>query len=264
MGTDPARRGDLDPGAPPPSGSSARLRGLVWPGLATVVVTACLVSLGTWQLQRLAWKQELNATIAARTALAPVEAPPLAADVATADIDFRPVRLVGRFRSGIEAHVFATLGEPRGRFGGPGLWVMAPLERADGSIVWVNRGFVPGDRTSPEARGELVPRGEVTLEGLARRPEPRGSLTPADDAKKNLFFVRDPAALSAAVGLDPARTLPLTVDLAAAFTPAGGLPQAGETRLAFENRHLGYAITWYGLAATCVGVFAAWALRRKK
>ena len=81
---------------------------------------------------------------------------------------------------------------------------------------------------------------------------------------KNLFFVRDPAALSAAFGLDPARTAPFTLDLAARFTPASGLPQAGETRLAFENRHLGYAITWYGLAATCVGVFAAWAWKGRR
>ncbi len=263
MGTDPPRHDVSGSDAPAASGSSSRLRGLVVPGIAALVVTACLASLGTWQMRRLAWKEDLNATIAARTALPPAEAPALGTSPAAEEIDFRPVRLAGRFLPGMEAHVFATLGEPRGRYGGPGLWVMAPFERADGSIVWIDRGFVPGDRTSAEARGERGMPEPQTLEGLARPPEPRGSLTPADDVKRNLFFVRDPAALSAAFGLDPARTAPFTVDLFAAHTPAGGLPQAGETRLVFENRHLGYAITWYGLAATCVGVFAAWGWRSR-
>jgi surfeit locus 1 family protein len=31
-----------------------------------------------------------------------------------------------------------------------------------------------------------------------------------------------------------------------------------------SNNHLGYAITWYGLAAALVGVFAVWARRRLK
>ena len=47
----------------------------------------------------------------------------------------------------------------------------------------------------------------------------------------------------------------------------GRLPTAGETRMTYPNDHLGYAITWYGLALTCLGVFAAFArgrLRRVK
>jgi surfeit locus 1 family protein len=55
---------------------------------------------------------------------------------------------------------------------------------------------------------------------------------------------------------------PFTIDLLASETPPGGLPQAGETRMAFTNNHLGYAFTWYGLAAALVAVFASFAWTR--
>lgn len=247
------------PKAESPAPISGRWRDLVVPGSATAVVTAILVSLGTWQVHRLAWKLDLIATVESRTHLAPIDAPSLEATRGRdmADLDYRPVRLAGRFLPGIEAHVAAMLGEPRGRFGGPGVWVMAPLERPDGSIVWVNRGFVPNG-----AADVAAPSGNVEIEGLLRRPEPRGAFVPADDRARNMWFVRDPAILTAGLGLDPARAAPFTVDAAASSTPPGGLPQAGETRLSFENNHLGYILTWYGLAATCVGVFVVWARGR--
>lgn len=251
--------------APRPT-PATRWRGLIVPGLATVVVTSLLVALGTWQMHRLAWKLDLIATVESRTHLAAITAPSLAEarmrDLG--DLDYRPVRLAGRFLPGIEAHVAAMLGEPRGRFSGPGVWVMAPLVRDDDSIVWVNRGFVPGNATSLAVRGAPPPEGPVEIEGLLRRPEPRGAFVPADDAARNVWFVRDPAILAAGFGLDPARVAPFTVDAGVETTPSGGLPQAGETRLAFENNHLGYMLTWYGLAATCVGVFLAWARGRLK
>jgi surfeit locus 1 family protein len=50
---------------------------------------------------------------------------------------------------------------------------------------------------------------------------------------------------------------PFTIDLLAAATPPGGLPQAGETRMVFSNNHLAYALTWYGLAAALLAVFAS-------
>lgn len=243
------------------------------PGLAAAIVTGLLLLLGTWQVKRLAWKTELNATIAARAHGPAAPAPSLVEARATApgELDWRPVVIDGRWLAG-EALVHTVLGEARGPAKGPGFWVMAPLERADHSIVWINRGFTPADRRDPAARGEAPREGStgaaissgelVRLEGLMRPPEPRGAFTPADDPAKRLFFVRDPAALSVALALPSERTAPFTIDAAASATPPGGLPQAGETRLVFENRHLGYAVTWYGLAATCVGVFVAWARGR--
>lgn len=244
---------------------SPAARGLILPAIAAVIVTAILVALGTWQVGRLAWKTELIATMTARTKAAPIAAPALteARAVAPETLDFLPVRLSGHFLAGSDLTVHAILGEPHGRFGGPGVWVMSPLARDDGSIVWINRGFVPsrGRDLAPHAG---VPEGPQTITGLLRRPEPRGAHTPADDPAHRLWFVRDPSVLTAAAGLEAGRVAPYTVDADASLTPAAGLPQAGETRLSYPNDHLGYAITWYGLAATCVGVFAVFARGRMR
>lgn len=244
---------------------SPAARGLILPGVAAAIVTTILASLGTWQVSRLAWKTELIATMTARTRAAPIAAPSLG-EARGADpeaLDWRPVRLTGRFLPGTEVTVHAILGEPRGRWGGPGVWVMSPLARDDGSIVWINRGFVPtnGRELAPH---DGAPEGTVTVTGLLRRPEPRGAYTPADDPAHRLWFVRDPSVLTAAAGLEAGRVAPYTVDADASLTPASGLPQAGETRLSYPNDHLGYAVTWYGLALTCVGVFVAFARGRMR
>ncbi len=242
---------------------SPAARGLILPGIAAAMVVAILVSLGSWQMRRLAWKTELIATMTARTKAVPIAAPSLD-EARTADaeaLDWTPVRLTGRFVAGSDVTVHAILGEPRGRFGGPGVWVMTPLSRDDGSVVWINRGFAPR-RGSELARYDPAPTGETTITGILRRPEPRGTHTPADDPAHRLWFVRDPAVLAAAVGLEASKVAPYTIDAGTSLTPASGLPQAGETRLSYPNDHLGYAVTWYGLAIACIGVFVVFARGR--
>lgn len=231
-------------------------RGLLVAGAATALAVAVFVSLGTWQMRRLSWKHRLIAEVSARTTAPPIEAPhlddPLARDGDA--LDYRRVHVEGHFVAGIEGHVQALLGEPRGRLGGPGVWVMAPLARPGGEVVWINRGFVPSGRTAEAT--PVDPTATVTIDGLARREEPRGFYTPADEPAKNVWFVRDGPRLSAAYGLPADATLPYTIDAGIDTTPASGLPQAGETRLAFPDNHLGYALTWYGLALAAIGVFA--------
>ena len=67
---------------------------------------------------------------------------------------------------------------------------------------------------------------------------------------------------AAALQIDPAKVYPVTVDLDARFAPPGGLPRPGGTMLTFTNNHLGYAITWYGLMLTALGVGFVFLRRR--
>jgi len=55
---------------------SAALRGLVWPALVALAGIAVLISLGVWQLHRLAWKEALIARIEARGKAPPAPLPP--------------------------------------------------------------------------------------------------------------------------------------------------------------------------------------------
>jgi surfeit locus 1 family protein len=243
--------------------SADRTPGVLIPAVAAAVALCILVGLGTWQLQRLGWKEDLVKRIEARLVMPPAPLPP-AAQWASLDLDeweYRPVSLSGRFDHAHEARVYTLLSEPKGRFKGPGYLILTPLVLADGSgTVVVNRGFVPEDRADPATRAEGQVEGKVSVTGLLRGPEAKNSFTPEDKPDAGLFFARDPAPIAAAYGLKG--VAPFGVDLAAGQSP-GGLPQGGETRIAFPNRHLEYALTWYGLAASLVGVFIAWMMRRR-
>lgn len=234
------------------------LRRLIAPGLATLIVLAILLSLGFWQVRRLHWKEALIARVESRLDAAPVPAPGPAAwqGLDLAEAEYTPVSVTGTFANDREIHVVGSLTEPKGPRGGFGVFVMTPLTTTDGWTVYVNRGFVPEDRQDPESRkgGEIS--GETTVTGLLRQPHDRTWFMPADDATKNQWFSRDPALYAAAQGVSPAAVAPYLID--ARFDPAlpEGLPQGGETIVSFPNNHLQYAITWFGLAAALVGVFA--------
>jgi surfeit locus 1 family protein len=244
-------------------GAERRL-GLLLPGLLTLVGLAVLISLGNWQLRRLAWKDDLiaRATERPRGEVLALPSPSQWPALDIAEAEYRPYRLSGRFLHEEEAWVFTSLPDPAGRYGGPGYWIVTPFALDLGGTVLVNRGFAPHGRHAAAERDEPPPAdGSVTVTGLLRPSEAPGPFTPENRPAENLFFARDVEAIADAKDLPPP-VAPFTIDLVAAETPPGGLPQAGETRFRFSNNHLQYAITWYGLAAALVVVFAAVARAR--
>ena len=101
------------------------------------------------------------------------------------------------------------------------------------------------------------------MTGLVRVPHGTGLFTPANDVTRNLWYWPDAAAMHAsAFGGTGVRALAFTVDADARPEPPGGLPRGGVTRLDLPNRHLEYALTWYGLALTLIGVYGAFAASR--
>nr|WP_211110406.1 SURF1 family protein [Acuticoccus mangrovi] len=233
--------------------------------LLVVGAFAVLIGLGTWQVQRLAWKEALIAAATERPVAAPVAAPG-PATWPSFDFDrwdYRRVSLTGRFDPG-EVHAFWVLSDQRGPLSGPGYAVIVPFTTVDGWHVLVNRGFVPEEKEDPATRpGSAPPDGTVTIEAILRRDDPPNFVTPAPDLDARRFYSRDIAAIAAAFGLPGDDTAPYQLDLVAEETPAGGLPQAGESRITFPNNHLQYAVTWYGLALCLAGVVIAALWRRR-
>ncbi len=187
---------------------SQRARSLVAPALATVVGIAVLVSLGVWQLQRLAWKEALIAAVESRVHAAPEDLPAEAdwPRLNPADYEYRHVRLAGVYDASRQALVFRALGSPRGRYGGPGYLVMTPLRLANGAVVLVNRGFVPQDRKD-QAASRGLGAGETLVTGLMRASEERTWFTPADNPVGGQWFTRDVEAIARAMGLQSLRAV---------------------------------------------------------
>lgn len=237
--------------------------GLLIPAL---IAFAVLIGLGVWQIERKAWKEGLIAELTERLA-APPQALPPARDWPTLDAardEYRRVSFTAQFDNADEALVFAAASGFRPDVSdlGPGYWVFTPARLADGSIVIVNRGFVPNGRKDVKTRREGEVSAPVTLSGVMRWPDSRHWFTPADDAAHNLWFTRDPAAIAAAKGLGQAgqgtsQVAPFYVEQETPVPP-GGLPQPGKLMVSLPDNHLQYALTWFGLAAVLAGVFISW------
>ncbi|WP_435371364.1 SURF1 family protein [Mesorhizobium liriopis] len=229
--------------------------------LVSTLAFAILVALGTWQVERLQWKEALLASIAERTAAAPQ---PLAAIEArfrdTGDVEYWPVSVTGTFDHTRERHFFATWQ------GQTGYYVYTPLMLEDGRAVFVNRGFVPFElKESAKRQQGLIP-GRVTITGLARNPlaEKPSSLVPDNDLAKNIFYWKDRDRMVESAGLPTGdRLVPFFIDAGPGAAP-GGWPVGGVTIVDLPNNHLQYAVTWYGLAAALLGVVVVWLLRARR
>ena len=212
--------------------------------LATAIALAILVTLGVWQLKRLAWKEGLLARVdAAETAPPiplPAATPPLFTRVvAQGTLAGAPTALYGVDVQG--NHLGAQLVER--------------LDRAGAPPVIVVLGWVPTDTGRVTAVS-----GPATVTGYVRLPEQPNWLSAADDPAGRRFYTLDPKAIGAALGAPDAAPFVL---VALGKPGAWGQPVPAASLPRPVNNHLNYALTWFGLAASLAGVFGVWAARRR-
>ncbi len=222
--------------------------GIVFWGAVAAALTV-LIGLGTWQMQRREWKFGLIERIQQRAHGEPVSLT-LAKELwqTKHDVEYYRVLLVGHFLHDQERYLFTV------EDGTPGWRVVTPLVTSGGDIVLVDRGFVPEALRDPATRKKGQIGGTVELIGLARAPARRAWFTPAGDPKRNQWFARDVGGMAASLPDDEGtRVVPFLVEAEAENVP-GGWPHGGVTRLTLPNRHLEYALTWYGLALSLIVV----------
>ncbi|NJO36762.1 MAG: SURF1 family protein [Rhizobiales bacterium] len=214
-----------------------------------LAATLVLLGLGTWQMQRLVWKEALIEEREAGLAQAAAALPADLADDATARaFDFRRVTVTGVFRHDLE-QLFGA--QARGNV--LGHHVLTPVVRQQGLPVLVDRGWVPADKAHPAARPKGQVAGEVTVRGIARYrlDDQPGLFTPDNAPADRRWYSYDLEAMAGSLGIELA---PIVVE--ADDTPVpGGLPIGGRTAMTLANNHLHYALTWYGLAAGLIGVY---------
>jgi len=238
-----------------------RRGGVLVATLFTLAAISLLIGFGKWQLDRKAWKEDLIQTLTARLAGPPKDLAPRAdwPRLVQERDEFTRVTFPAEFIAGEEALVY-TAGSPlRPDVKGPGYWVLSPARLAGGSVVIINRGFVPVDRKDAATRAPGALRGTVDITGAMRWTEPRGMFTPEDDVAGNVWYVRDPQAISTAKKW--ASAAPFYIDQEAPVPP-GGLPLPGKLEVNLPNNHLQYVITWFGLALALAGVYAFWLFGR--
>jgi surfeit locus 1 family protein len=230
------------------------LKPMFWPTVISVPCFLVALALGTWQVQRLAWKQGLIAERTAQLAAQPTPPPDRVAPE-DATLDFHRVRLIGTFLHDREIHLAA-----RSLRGNTGYDVITPLRRRDGSMVLVDRGWVPPERKAADKRAEGQVPGEVVVDGIARTRFRKGYFQPDNDVAKNVWFWVDLAAMAKQAGVV---VEPLIVEAGEGAVP-GGWPKGGQTRVDLTNNHLSYVVTWYSVAVTIAVIYVLWHRRHAR
>jgi surfeit locus 1 family protein len=218
-----------------------------WPSVVAFPIVLLCLGLGSWQIQRLFWKEGLIAERAAAVAAHPVLVPQNAGEAL--GMEFHHVTDEGVFLHDKEILLGAT-----SEGGVNGYQVLTPLREAGGRIVFVNRGFIPAELRDRSKRMAGEPPGPTHIEGLLRLP-PDGRpnwFLPDNRPDLNYWFWVDLPAMAAADKLD--RVAPFYIDADATPNP-GGWPQGGVTRLALPNNHLQYAVTWFSLAVAMIVIY---------
>jgi surfeit locus 1 family protein len=239
-----------------------RTAGLLKLTFATLIGLALLIGLGVWQLQRLQWKEGLIARVEARTKSKPITFErAIALARVGQDLSYTPVTVEGRYHHKLERYLYAL--SPEGK---PGWHVITPLETVKGTMVLVDRGFVPEALRDPATRKQGEVQDVVTVTGLVRNSEAPNLFVPDNEPDKNQWFSRDLPTM--AQSMFPGGTVqvaPFFLEAEASDVP-GGWPQGGQTRVTFPNNHLQYAITWFGLAVCLLAVYGiyVWGAYRGK
>ncbi|MEM8797253.1 MAG: SURF1 family protein [Pseudomonadota bacterium] len=226
---------------------------------AAVVALGILLTLGSWQVNRLWWKNELIRKVEERISETPLPLENLVdrnrvPSVSRSELEYRPVTVTGRFIGEREFHYYATYD------GKPGYHIYHPYEltgELSGTVLFINRGFVPVEQKNPRDRPDSLPAfdTETPVAGLFRWPDTAkpNAFTPDNDIAANIFFWRDLNLMIEESGIQNSEVMPFFVY--ENEKDPNVLPIGSVSIIEFPNNHLSYAITWYGLAATLMGVY---------
>lgn len=218
-------------------------------GLLALAAFAALVSLGVWQVQRLSWKRDLIQRVEQRihAPAQPAPGPGQWPSLTASQFEYARVRVQGHYLHDRETLVRAVT------VIGPGFWVMTPFVTTEGHTVLINRGFVPPTRRDADTRPAGQVEGEVTVTGLLRTSETKGSLQ-ANDSATGRWYSRDVSAICKL--RCPANFAPYFIDAEALEPAIDTAPVGGLTVVKFSNNHLQYALTWFALAIMLAGWMA--------
>jgi len=215
---------------------------------ATVAAVAVFAMLGNWQLDRGAEKRDLAADF--HRAEPAIELPPAGRALQR----YQRVVARGRYDSSRQ-----FLLDNRSHAGAAGVEVLTPLLLADGSAVLVNRGWLPFG-TDRARLPEVAVGAESRLVAGRFNELPRAPIelaAPPQAGWPRLVNYPQAAELAEMLGreLRPGMIL-LDPDERDGYLRDWQL--TGTT----PERHLGYAVQWFALAATAAAIWLALSLKR--
>lgn len=238
------------PGEPTRAG---RRQVAIWGGLLVLILVPVFVSLGMWQWNKAERKLQLQGELDRRSHDPAVLMPTQPADAES--LRFRRVILRGSFDA--ERQILLDNQVYREQ---AGYHAITPLKLAGSSMhVLVDRGWLPAPADHRQLPAAAVPGGEVELSGLAVLPPTRFFNLAAQPASgwapvwQNLDLERFRRSVNY-----PLQPVIVLLDPAAADGYAREWPRPDER----IERHRSYALQWFGFAATSLGIWGYFLVRR--
>jgi len=230
--------------------SAARPRFPIILTILAVLLLGVLLALGVWQVQRMQWKEGLIASAEAAAGQPPL---PLDEALKLDNPEFRRVILTCR---GLSAAPFVELQSIENSDAGVRLVSTCAVE--GGPTLLVDRGFVSAEISSrpPVNAADTMP---VVITGVLRRSPAPSALTPPP--AEGRFYGRDAEAMARALKVQ-GPVSPFTVFATTSTNPDWAALKPSAPPAAFTNNHLGYALTWFGLAVALIAFYAVLLRRR--
>ena len=227
--------------------------------ITTVCCVAILAGLGTWQLQRLEWKNDITARLNQDYANAQQTRLVSEAQLAVWDQEEEPLGY-----GSVEARLLrdkAILLGPKMEDGRMGYHLLVPLMMDNGRSLIVNAGWVSDLwKDDTEDRLSLLPAGPITVRGVIHKPD-WSSFASSNSPANDMWFRADITEMAAAKDIASPYPFILYADAA---EPEFHDVLLHEKNWVPRNKHLQYALFWYALGIVMLGVYGFYMWERRK
>ena len=236
---------------------SIKFRPIFWPTLFTIISLLILISLGTWQVYRLIWKNSLisNYLYKFNNEIIKYDKSFSFND----EFEYRRINIKGRFINEKEILIIGKTFE-----GNVGFHLITPFITKEEKLLLINRGWISEKLKLRTSRSFSLIEEDIVIDGIIRRPQEKGYFVPENDPIDNFWFTIKPYQIEKALKLE-------SFDLEKKFY-VDVIRNKGKLTLPigvsgnpdFRNQHLTYAITWYSLAITLLIIYFAFHIKEKR
>ena len=191
--------------------------------------------LGTWQLYRLQWKQDLISQIDQGLKSTPIKYSK------NINKDYQRVILYGEYDLKNQIYLYSL-----NHKGKPGFDVITPFKTIDGDNILINRGWINKKiKNTPEIN--LL--NNKPIKGLLRKIVKKNMFKPENDIKKNIWFSININQIQEMTGKKFNNFVVFLEDQTAKQ------PVPKKITVEVPNNHLKYAITWYSISISILFYF---------
>ena len=142
--------------------------------------------------------------------------------------------------------------------GNNGFHIIVPLEVNKQKLILFDTGWIPLNKREKNKRLENIENLKKEFTAVIRLPSRKGYFQPDNDSIKNFWFFVEPELMEQTISKNLEKFY-----LEALDNGPNGLPLGNQTRIYLRNNHLQYAITWFLIALSLIGVFFFANIRKK-